>query len=178
LLPYLADRFPQQELDATLARWAGADLMLCCAALIGDATAVRPIAEHLQPAIVAALRRLKLADSEVDELTQIVWERLLVARDGKPVSSRATWPWQPRSEPTCSQDDQCTDTWGFRDKPEKCLAGQGGAAKACRIACVGDGDCSVDPLRSACHKQAGVCAPRAFATVSEQAPYYRRRHRR
>ena len=57
----------------------GADLYLACACAANDAAAVATFDQEFAPVIRAAVRRLDSADDFVDEVVQVIRERLLVA---------------------------------------------------------------------------------------------------
>jgi RNA polymerase sigma-70 factor (ECF subfamily) len=62
-----------------------ADLYLACACAINDAAAIATFDHEFAPLIAAAVRRLESATDFVDEVTQVIRERLLVApADGAP----------------------------------------------------------------------------------------------
>lgn len=85
LFSYLADRFPAAKgLEEALPRWAAAELKLCCAALRGDDRAAALLRDQLQGVIIAALRRIGMNDTQLDEVKQLVWTLLLVSKDDKP----------------------------------------------------------------------------------------------
>jgi RNA polymerase sigma-70 factor (ECF subfamily) len=60
------------------------DIYLACACAAGDAHAIATFEHEFAPVIAAAVRRLDSAGDFVDEVTQVIRERLLVAAPGEP----------------------------------------------------------------------------------------------
>jgi RNA polymerase sigma-70 factor (ECF subfamily) len=82
---YLAARVPADgDPAAALAELRAGDLLLACACAAGDRGALAAFeAEHM-PVAVAAVRRMRASDAEVDEVCQTLRERLLVGAGGSP----------------------------------------------------------------------------------------------
>lgn len=80
-LPFVAERLePPLTLAEGLRQLRGADLLVCCGALAGEAAALKRIDEALQNRAAQALRRAGVDASATDEVLQRLRVRLLVRR--------------------------------------------------------------------------------------------------
>jgi RNA polymerase sigma-70 factor (ECF subfamily) len=75
---------PTQLEDAYLKALRPADLVLAFGCATGQPKALAAFDQRCQPIIVAALRRMNASDAAIDEIAQVVRERLLVGRGGEP----------------------------------------------------------------------------------------------
>jgi RNA polymerase sigma-70 factor (ECF subfamily) len=60
------------------------DLYICCAALLGDETAVRALREHHRPVLAGYLRPLDASPDLLDEVEQRLWDSALIGSSGAP----------------------------------------------------------------------------------------------
>jgi RNA polymerase sigma-70 factor, ECF subfamily len=83
-LEYLAPRLPDELSSRALLRLRMADLWLACACMRGEPRALASLQKKHLVHLPAALRRLRLDPSDVDEVCQRVKEKLLVAGGTEP----------------------------------------------------------------------------------------------
>jgi RNA polymerase sigma-70 factor (ECF subfamily) len=84
LAAFLGERVPTDaQSPAVLACMQVEELLLTCACVRGDSAAIRILQEEYFPPALAALARLGLDGHDVDEITQVMLERLLLGRSGR-----------------------------------------------------------------------------------------------
>jgi RNA polymerase sigma-70 factor, ECF subfamily len=83
---YLAARIPADVVDVgrALGGLQTTDLYLSCACARGDAAALAALERHLI-AVAPSLARLRLSEPELQEITQLLRQRLLVGEGGPPL---------------------------------------------------------------------------------------------
>lgn len=80
---HLAEHLPEEgDLDGALARMHGPDLYLACGCAAGDPAALAAFDRKVLGQAVAVLRRMGLSASEIDEVVQVMRDKLLVG-DGR-----------------------------------------------------------------------------------------------
>ena len=83
LREHMLAKLPADDPGAALDSIDGADLWLALAAARGDATALAEVERRLRREVPAALSRLRATKDEIDEIGQVVREKLLVGEKPK-----------------------------------------------------------------------------------------------
>lgn len=88
LLPFLAERVPPGAGPAGLERLNAPDLYLACGCATGDSAAVALFTSRFFPAIEQALARLELPRPWVEDVRQMVYDKLFVGDAERPAGIR------------------------------------------------------------------------------------------
>ncbi|MBN2493829.1 MAG: sigma-70 family RNA polymerase sigma factor [Deltaproteobacteria bacterium] len=84
-LAFLAERIPQDaDVEKTLRELNAADLYLACACVHKDPRALSAFVEAHADLIRASLYRMRLPDDAVDDLCQLIYQKLLVGDEDSP----------------------------------------------------------------------------------------------
>lgn len=93
---HLAQCMPADEpLEASLDKIRAADLWLACACLAGDEVALLALEQHHLARLDAVLARFRFSSAHLDEVKQLVRQKLLVAGPGQPARIGDYAGWAP-----------------------------------------------------------------------------------